>query len=137
MSTSGNPNEGDLPHWSPPMREILRRRNSQHFQDSKQGFHTPFWDWGPGPRALGIGKIAVFSLILGKKTTCRHILLSIYVFPLIVHHISYKLFCFDRRLISCIIILEFIIFFSTIPIFFLRSQIGKIWGLNWEKKILF
>ena len=34
MSTSGNPNEGDLPHWIPPMREILRKRNSRHFQDS-------------------------------------------------------------------------------------------------------
>ena len=34
MSTSGNPNEGDLPHWIPPIREILRKRNSRHFQDS-------------------------------------------------------------------------------------------------------
>ena len=24
MSTSGNPNEGDLPHLIPPMREVLR-----------------------------------------------------------------------------------------------------------------
>ena len=33
MSTSGNQNEGDLPHWIPPMREILHKRNSRHFQD--------------------------------------------------------------------------------------------------------
>ena len=31
MSTSGNPNEGDLPHLIPPMREVLRKRNSRPF----------------------------------------------------------------------------------------------------------
>ena len=31
MSTYGKPNEGDLPHWIPQMREILRKRKFATF----------------------------------------------------------------------------------------------------------
>ena len=56
---------------------LLIAGTSLLMKDAYQGSHIPFWDWGPGP--LELGKIAVFSLKLGKNTRTYfviHILVS-------------------------------------------------------------
>ena len=97
-----------------------------------QGSHTPFWDWGLGP--LELGKIAAFCLKLGKNNKTYfviHILVSFNMFKCTC------IFIYTVLLDFTYCSTQFVIFLPFFSIFFSRSQIGKTWGLNWEKKILF
>ena len=85
------------------------------------GLSHPFLGLGPG--ALGIGKNSGVFLKIGKKP--RHILLSIYLIPLIVHHVSYMGPLATS--ISCIIMIEFIIFSPLFQFFFQGVKLGKLW----------
>ena len=104
---------------------------SDWLRDFNQGSHTPFWDWGPGP--WNWEKQRCF-LKIWKKTW--HILLSIYLFPSIVHHVSYCTYNQSafRNQVFCPW------YFSTFPIFVneshwenLGSKLGKKDTiLHWE-----
>ena len=99
----------------------------------------PFF--GMGPRALALGKIAAFCLELEKnnKTYFVMILVSFNMFKrtcTFIHFCTYSAFR-NPRSISRTILLKFVI--SSHPFFniFSKSQIGKNWGLNLEKKYYF
>ena len=102
---------------------------------SLQGSRTPFCDWGPGP--LELGKIAVFSLKLGKNQCIFCYPYTIVLVSLIVHHVICILHGTFADFDITYYYSQVYPFFLHFSIFFSRSQIGKTLGLNWEKKILF
>ena len=103
----------------------------------RRALTPPFWDWGLGPMELG--KIAAFCLELGKNNK------TYFVIHILVFFNMFKCACiFIHTMLLEIHVWFHVLFYSNLyfflhyfHFFFSRSQIGKTWGLNWEKKILF
>ena len=103
---------------------------------SHQGSHTPFWDWGQGPLALG--KIAAFCLELGKNNK------TYFVIHILVSFNMFKCTCTFIHTVLLEIHLQFhVLFYSNLSFFppffqfFLKESNWENLGSKLGKNILF